>query len=178
METTKTTETEDELLTTTDAADDAESVTNSEDDVTSQFDYDYSELDDLYEKYFGDTDTDTDSLYSTTGYDTTSYDTTDNTSIENAVAAAVSTLMSVMLFVVFFTIAYRIYMAVTKFMIAKKMGRSTAFAILSILFWPIMAGILAFSKKKDGSGNNATPATPATPVTPEVEAQATPAEKE
>ena len=174
MDTTKTTATEDGLLTTTDGTEtvtdsasvDSAQVDSAESDYTSQYDYSYSELEDLYEKYFSNTDTDADSLYSAT----TGYETTGDAAISSAITAVVSTITSVFLFVVLFTLIYRIYMAVTKYMIAKKMGRSTAFAVLSIFFWPIMAGILAFSKKKDGSENG----TDAAPTTPEVEAQVTP----
>lgn len=42
-----------------------------------------------------------------------------------------------------------IYSAAICYKISKKMGKSTLFAIMSIFFWPICGGILAFSKGND-----------------------------
>ncbi len=55
---------------------------------------------------------------------------------------------SVIVIISIFSFLYNIYISIVKFMIAKRMGRGTGFAIASIFFWPIMGGVLAFSKNE------------------------------
>ncbi len=111
--------------------------------------YDYSDFEELWDSYYSNEDDGT--LYSTTGLDSSSL--SDLGSAEelissDAVASVVAAFVSAMLVISIISLLYSIYMAIVKFMIAKKMGRGTGFAVASIFFWPIMAGILAFSKNK------------------------------
>lgn len=164
MDTTKTTE--NQLLTTTE---DDYDTWSSYDDYDTQYDYDYdSSFDELWDKYYSNTYTDTDSLYSTTGDDDTSYSysSVSNNATANAIGAVATALASVMIFVVIFSLLYSVYISIAQFMIAKKMGRSTAFCVLSIFFWPVMAGILAFSKNKTSEGEARPVAEPVAPVAP------------
>ena len=64
------------------------------------------------------------------------------------------------------SIIVQIYLSVTNFFLSKKMGKSTGFAILSIFFWPITLGILAFSKNKQPTSPEPTPEPAPSPVEP------------
>ena len=126
-----------------------------------------SEIEELWNKYYDNEESD--SLYSTTGLDT-SLDSIESTISQDAIASVVSALVSAMLVISVISLLYSIYMAIVKFMIAKKMGRGTGFAIASIFFWPIMGGVLAFSKNKateNKDGSVTKPAEPAEAGTPE-----------
>lgn len=63
-------------------------------------------------------------------------------------AAVWTVIAGAMIPIVLISLAFSVYTAIVNFKISKKMGRETWFGVLAIFFWPIMSGILAFSKEK------------------------------
>jgi len=126
-----------------------------------ELDYDSSESDylDLWKTRYSDLDTDDELLYSTTGLDLTNKESIESFVKSEGFTAFIAAFASIVVIMSIFSLLYSIYMAIVNFMISKKMGRGTGFAVASIFFWPIMGGILAFSKNR-ALENSATTAAP------------------
>lgn len=178
--------------TTTYSTTDDDTLTTTGDDelTTTDYDYDYSDLEELWNKYYNEqgysTTDDLDEI-TTDGYDDldSSYKMeelvdTVNDGMSHAIdlgafSGLFGFLSSMIVVVVILNILYAVYMAIVKFMISKKMGRSTGFAVASIFFWPITGGVLAFSKNKatENKDEGTPTAAPKPPVEP-VEAEEVP----
>ena len=128
-------------------ADELNSVRYGGADVEVTEDGVYVDLNSLLDKYgeylYDDDDTETYTEISPSSIHVTTTGLSEGLHLATIVASTVG------VFVLMFSLLVSIYMAIVQYRISKKMGRSTAFAVLSIFFWPIMAGILAFSKNND-----------------------------
>lgn len=117
-------------------------------DYSSLKEYDYSDLKELWDKYYND-ENDDELLYSTEKIiDTTGLAEAKsfvNTELFSTIYGFIASMFVV---IIILNLLYTVYKIIVRYMIAKKMGRSTGFAIASIFFWPIMSGVLAFSKNK------------------------------
>jgi hypothetical protein len=158
--------TEDDSLTTT-TGDDELTVSGDTEDSYETLDldeYDYSDIEDLWEKYY---DKESDGLLYSTEKLTDTTGLSDAKSFINteAFSAIYGFIASIFVFVIILHLLYTVYKIIVKYMISKKMGRSTGFAIASIFFWPIMSGILAFSKNKASEEKGeAAPKPPVEPI--------------
>ncbi|MBR5389195.1 hypothetical protein IK146_01395 [Candidatus Saccharibacteria bacterium] len=125
-------------------ADELNSVRYGGADVEVTEDSVYVDLNSLLDKYgeylYDDDDTETYTEISPSSIHVTT------TGLSEGLQLAAIVASTVGMFILMFSLLVSIYMAIVQYRISKKMGRSTAFAVLAIFFWPIMAGILAFSK--------------------------------
>lgn len=113
----------------------------------------------------------TESEATTTG----STETTSVTTSSGDVGAALAPYAGAMIAVAIISGVLAIWTAAVNFKISKKLGRGTGFAVLSIFFWPVMGGIMAFSgreKSKADKLNDALKNPDGTPVMDPDEAEA------